>query len=228
MKILTLSNIEAATALRGFLTSWNDADTALQQLQQQFPSNLNRPHVLAKASTIDKLYSTRAGNIYWVADAIVVAMQAVANHNAPAEQLTAVDVVDLISYHKTMMYDKSSRCASFASKYCHFFVQNWEFPLYDTFALAAVKDLLGGPQYGLTPQRSEYRDFCERVERVRTRDGLEAVGIREMDRFLWLWGQWLIKRNHEERAINVEVYTVFRSDEPQVMQLVEALHPEEP
>jgi hypothetical protein len=45
--------------------------------------------------------------------------------------------------------------------------------------------------HGRTPDRSEYCDFCERVARVRLRDGLEQIGVRELDRFLWLWGSGL-------------------------------------
>ena len=227
MGTLSLSNIKAATEIRESLTSWDDADAALEQLRRHFPSNTQRSHVLAKASAIDKLYSTRASNIYWVANAVVATMQVVESHDSGEVQLTAVDVVNLVSQHKTTMYPKSSRCASFASKYCHFFVGGWEFPIYDSFALTAVNSLLGKRQNGLTPKRSEYQDFCERVERVRARDGLEAVGVREMDRFLWLWGQWLAQRDHERPVINTDVYNVFRSKEPQDMQLVEALHPEE-
>ena len=73
----------------------------------------------------------------------------------------AVEIVDSISGHKASMYRGSDRCASFASKYCHFFLDERVFPIYDSFALASVKSLLGRVSRGLTPGRSQYWEcFC--------------------------------------------------------------------
>ena len=226
MGTLTIANIKAATAIQKLMPSWDDADIGLERLREHFPSNTEQSDVLVKASAIDKLYSTRAGNIYWVANAVVAAMKEAATPQANGERRTAVNIVDLVSQYKLEQHPGSRRCASFASKYCHFFVDAANFPIYDSFALAAVKDL-GGAQHGLTPHCSEYQDFCERVARLRARDGLEDVGVRELDRFLWLWGQWLFQRGRgwTKPVINIDVYDVFRSKKPGVRRLVDALEP---
>jgi hypothetical protein len=225
MGTLTIANIKAAAAIQKLMPSWDDADIGLERLREHFPSNTERSDVLVKASAIDKLYSTRAGNIYWVANAVVAAMEDAATPQANGERRTAVDIVDLVSQYKLEQHKDSHRCASFASKYCHFFVDASDFPIYDSFALAAVKDLLGGAQRDLTPHRSEYQDFCERVARLRARDGLGDVGVRELDRFLWLWGQWLFQRGRTKPAINIDVYNIFHSEKPEVRRLVDALKP---
>lgn len=226
MRKLTEMNISAAVKIRALreLSSWDEADQGFSDLRRHFPDNTNRMHVLLKASAIDKLYSTRAGNIYWVANAVVAAMRDL--EDSPGSQYSAVvQIVDSISQHKASMYPGSDRCASFASKYCHFFVDERVFPIYDSFALASVKSLLGRVSRGLTPGSSEYRDFCERLDLLRVRDGLENVGVRDMDRFLWLWGLWLAQHGREKRVINEEVYDVFVSKDPDVRFLVRSLEP---
>jgi hypothetical protein len=72
----------------------------------------------------------------------------------------------------------------------------------------------------LTPGRSVYRDFCERLDALRVRDRLENVGVRDMDRFLWLWGLWLAQHGREKRVINQDVYDAFVSKDPDVRLLV--------
>ena len=99
MRKLTKGNILAAAGIRSYLPSWGDADQGLELLRQHLPSNTNRVHVLVKASAIDKLYSTRAGNINWVTDAIVAAIQE--NETSP---LSGVDLVDSISKVSKFFY----------------------------------------------------------------------------------------------------------------------------
>jgi hypothetical protein len=195
-------------------------------LRRLLPSNDTLCDVLIKASTIDKLYSTRAGNIYWVTDAIMAALE---ESESRRNGITAVEIVDLVSFHKQRLYPDSHRCASFASKYCHFFVPGWEFPIYDSFALWAVNNVLGKPQKGLPGTLSEYGDFCERVARLRKRDGMLDVGVKELDQFLWLWGQWLAQNGNEKHVIGEEVRKVlFESTDPDTQRHVRALEPKEP
>lgn len=226
MRKLTELNIGAAIKIRALpaLSSWDEADQGFSELKRHFPDNTNRMQVLLKASAIDKLYSTRAGNIYWVANAVVAAMSDLGDSHG-RQYADVVEIVDSISQHKASKHPGSDRCASFASKYCHFFLDERVFPIYDSFALASIKSLLGRVSRGLTPGRSEYRDFCERLDLLRVRDGLESVGVRDMDRFLWLWGLWLAQHGREKRVINEDVYDVFVSKNTDVQLLVRSLEP---
>jgi hypothetical protein len=52
------------------------------------------------------------------------------------------------------------------------------------------------------------------------------VGVKELDQFLWLWGQWLAQQGHDEPVINSDVYEVLC--DPETSALVEALQPKEP
>ena len=65
MKTLTAENIAAAIEIRRSLTNWDAADVGLERLRKYFLSNVQHSDVLVKASAIDKLYSTRVGNVYW-------------------------------------------------------------------------------------------------------------------------------------------------------------------
>ncbi len=222
---VTRQNIDAATKIRSLpeLSSWVDADKALEDLCRYFPDNTNRVHVLIKASAIDKLYSTRAGNIFWVADAIVAVMKEKGNLS-PSRNHS--DIVEDISSEKLNSHLKANRCLSFASKYCHFFVDSSIFPLYDSFALDSVKNLLGKFRNRRIPTESEYHNFCRRLLNLKIRDGLEDVSVREMDRFLWLWGQWLSQKDRVDQHVNEYVYSIFTSTEPNVQKLLRDLQPE--
>ena len=224
---VTRQNLDAAAKIRLLpeLSSWNDADQALKNLRQYFPDNTNRVHVLIKASAIDKLYSTRAANIFWVADAIVAVMKE-NDFLLPVDGL--IDIVEAISSKKRNAHLKATHCLSFASKYCHFFIDDSTFPLYDSFALAAVRNLLGRMSGRLTSgdnDNHEYRDFYERLSKLKVRDGLEDVSVREMDRFLWLWGQWILQKKREEKVVNEDVYAIFTSTQQTVQKLLEDLQP---
>ena len=109
MGYLTTTQIDAACALRARseLASWDDADTALEQLAECFPDNTNRSHVLAKASAIDKLYSTREGNIYWVANAIVRVARALEAGKLRPE--SGIDIVNAISREKKAAHPRARR-----------------------------------------------------------------------------------------------------------------------
>ncbi len=222
---VTRQNIDAATKIRSLpeLSSWADADKALEDLCRYFPDNTNRVHVLIKASAIDKLYSTRAGNIFWVADAIVAVMKEKGNLSPSGNHS---DNVEDISDKKLNSHLKANRCLSFASKYCHFFVDSSIFPLYDSFALDSVKNLLGTFRNRRIPTESEYQNFCRRLLNLKIRDGLEDVSVREMDRFLWLWGQWLSQKDRADQLVNEYVYSIFTSTEPNVQKLLRDLQPE--
>ncbi len=225
MKIISNLNINAARTIRDALTSWDATDTALERLGKCFKSNTVLSDVLAKASGIDKLYSTRAGNIYWVSDAVVKTMTEIKDRQDKGETFDCVEIVDMISFYKTKLYPGSSRCASFASKYCHFFVPNWDFPIFDSFAKQAVNFLLVEKQYGMAPDRTEYGDFCERVNRLRNINPLEGVSARELDRYLWLLGMWNIQDGNASRVINEDVYHIFKSDDPFICkQISELVH----
>jgi len=218
--LLTSAHLQAATVLHGRLGhSWGDADRGLDGLRFHFPSNVDRSDVLVKAAAVDKLYSTRAGNIYWVANAITDVFSRM------DESATDVELVDAISAAKRRLYPGSDRCHSFASKYCHFFVSTSRFPIFDSFALAAVNNVLGGRQRGLARDRSAYGDFFERIARLREHHLACDASVRELDRYLWLWGQWLAQSGKTRRVVNSDVYTLFTSKESAVKAQVGRLLP---
>ena len=77
----------------------------------------------------------------------------------------------------------------------------------------------------ITKDASEYRDFCERIVLLRARDGLQEVGVRQMDRYLWLWGQYLAQRGRADAAVNEDVYHLLQSKDPAVLALLEQAVP---
>ena len=204
---VTRQNIDAATKIRSLpeLSSWADADKALEDLCRYFPDNTNRVHVLIKASAIDKLYSTRAGNIFWVADAIVAVMKEKGNLSPSGNHS---DNVEDISDKKLNSHLKANRCLSFASKYCHFFVDSSIFPLYDSFALDSVKNLLGTFRNRRIPTESEYQNFCRRLLNLKIRDGLKmSVSERWIDSFGF--GGNGFPKKIEQISLSTNMFIVF-------------------
>jgi hypothetical protein len=104
---------------------------------------------------------------------------------------------------------KTRQCTSFAAKFCHFFVDENNFQIYDDAAKKAIKLHLGN-QYS-DDDSKPYATFCDNFGRLRA-----AIGFRDspraMDRYLWLVGmymKWNKERLRPNPQINVELRGLF-------------------
>jgi len=208
---LCQAQVDAANALHARLTGWQRADAVLAALAQHFPSNTSESDVLPKAIVLNSLYATR-----------VLAIQAMAKH--VAEVLTdagdqpGVEVVEEIAWLRGLGKDrdKSRRFLSFASKYCHFFVDQNRFAIVDDFAASAVRLHLGQHAHTYANKPSDYPEYLAAIDRLRTAAGL-SCSYRGFDRYLWLRGQWEqwqkppSKDGIRGSGVNPEVRALFSS-----------------
>ena len=87
----------------------------------------------------------------------------------------------------------------FASKYCHFHYPEI-FPIYDKFARIALSDLLEkkkgeyNGKYGLF--KRDLDDFMAKLS--------WKTSYKEMDRYLWLYGQWVEYKKYRDKPLMFE------------------------
>jgi len=166
-------------------------DTALASLSASYP-DFDPTSCLIKAAAINQFYGT---NVY--------ELPAVANHISTV--MTSGQAEDLVEALATVsLQGKTTRYVSFASKFAHFFVDETQFPIVDSYARTRLLYHLSGVSL---PDPPKYADY---VAAHRALIDLAALGCsgRALDRYLWLSGlhdAWA----RGERRINVEVRTLL-------------------
>ncbi len=113
---------------------------------------------------------------------------------------------------RTAEHKRYRRHYSFASKFAHFFIDAQRFPIYDHYAVAMVRRHLG--RGGLVGDSDHaYKSFVANFGKLHTLTGFELT-IRELDRYLWLAGQYREWTRRPTTAINSELRRLFESPLP--------------
>jgi len=203
---LTEGQVRAACHLHDMLEGWKASERTLDWLASEFPSNTEQQIVLLKARILNLLYATN-----------VFAIPAMAGHIVEVFSQGHASGDDCLLVETIAYLEASGRMhRSFASKYCHFFVDNDRFPLLDQYAPRVVRMHLGKGNYRCKRTDPTYRDFCADLNTLRAHISF-SPGVREMDRYLWLRGQWeRFKKKGDEAGIGAEVRDLFengRSDQ---------------
>jgi hypothetical protein len=115
------------------------------------------------------------------------------------------------------------RHTSFAAKFAHFFIDSERFPIMDSYAVWMVKYHLGWKNCLRDANRS-YTAFVENLRRLREAAGLN-VKSRELDRYLWLAGQYRQWRKNLKSQINSELAALFASPSGESEEDLHALAP---
>ena len=112
------------------------------------------------------------------------------------------------------------RFTSFASKFCHFFVDEERFPVYDRAARRALRIHFGSHVRGADASWS-YREFCEAFFALAPATG-PRVSFRGMDHYLWIVGEyWFWTRRSQ--PVNQELREAFEA--PANRSILRALLP---
>jgi hypothetical protein len=203
--ILRANQIEAAKQLHDKLQQWNRIDTALELLNQRVPSNMEDADVLLKVAVLNQLYRT---NLYAVPEMASHIVQTFRMQRPPYQE----GLVEEIAKFFGGVY------LSFASKYCHFFVEN-KFLIFDQFALKTLHMHLGNSAKS-KGQRPRYADYCTDINTIRKESNLHC-STRELDRYLWLAGLW---HNRERKKFHMEVRRLFekRMQDSEIDALIRA------
>jgi hypothetical protein len=192
---LTLKQIQVAGELHGMLEQWRLSDNALRRLHRALPG-FDEETCLLKSIAVNSLYGTN-----------VLAIIPMAKHVRnvllrPGATEQGADLVDQIA--AVTLNGTTHRRTSFAAKFCHFFVDENNFQIYDDAAKKAIKLHLGDQYSG--DDRKPYATFCDNFGRLRAAIGFRG-SPRAMDRYLWLVGMYMNWK--KERQINVELRGLF-------------------
>ncbi len=200
------SQIAAAQLLYTQLEMWKTTDDALDAIAVRFP-DFDGLSVLVKASAVNALYHANVYAIHHMASHIVeVISQTPPKH-------WCVDEVEKIAC--LCIRKKTWHFRSFASKFAHFFMDRERFPIYDWYALGAIDHYLSTRHsHAATP--IPYATYVAEISRLKDLAGL-AVGTRELDRFLWVVGQYL---HRCQPTANTELKEVFCNERPELTPLV--------
>ena len=83
----------------------------------------------------------------------------------------------------------------FSSKYCHFHYPD-KFPIYDRFARIALSDLIGNKKKKI--YLNNYFQFKKDLDELISKLDWKS-SYKEMDKYLWLYGQWLYYKEKESQ-----------------------------
>jgi hypothetical protein len=199
---LTHKQIDLAAELHGTLDQWRLSDNALRRLHQALPG-FDEDACLLKSIAVNQLYGTQILAIFLMAKHV---RQVLSRVGATEQGAVLVDQIAALTLN-----GKTRRCTSFAAKFCHFFVNENGFPIYDDMAKQAIRLHLGD-QYS-SDNSKPYATFCDNFGRLRAAIGFRGQP-RAMDRYLWIVGmymKWKKDRLRRTPQINVELRDLFES-----------------
>ncbi len=206
---LSRKHITAANHLHQRLEQWRLSDMALHRLQQSIPG-FDPEACLLKSLAVNQLYGTNvlaiipmSRHVYCVLLSLDLASQ-------------GIELVDKIGAF-THLGVETMR-TSFAAKFCHFFIDEERFPIYDEAARLAMKLHLGRRYVNDTT----YATFCINLRLLRAAAGLQE-NTRAIDRYLWIVGSYM--RWKKNRQINAELRGVIERPSPEEKRELDELLP---
>ena len=191
--------INAAKTIYAQCPYWQQSDAALKLLGEKFPS-FDREICLLKSVVINALYGTQVFAIAKMADHVCKTMyQHQGNKDKPDILVDAIATVSVGG-------GKTKHFFSFASKFCHFFVDDEKFPIYDEAARTTLALHLGKSE-------PRYTTFCSKIEELRKLGNL-SCSLSALDRYLWIRGLHVKYEKFGKAAkINTEIKQFFQQAE---------------
>ncbi len=151
--------------------------------------------ILLTSIIINELYSTNIRRIKIMADHIF-------NHKDEIHSLIAAGnakAIDAIAMGHGLTSGKNGKefnFYSFASKYCNYLNPD-QFPIYDSY-VEQMLTLYNAMEHFIDFTKEDLRDygkFREVVLKFREHFKLEQFSLREIDKFLWLYGIRLVRES---------------------------------
>lgn len=216
---LSESQIESARRMFASMPRWQLAEGALVTLAEAMPAF--DPHAcLVKTVAVNSMFGTQVLATMrmseWVHELLRNGRQW--EHG--------IELVETMAALKPKEGDKPRVFTSFAAKFCHFFVDDARFPIYDDAARQALKLHLG-KDYREDPKHP-YTSFCTNFEELR---GLAGVTTkpRDLDRYLWLTGMYMRwqkeRRKKSKPRVNEELLNLLNAPSPEFAALLDAMLP---
>ncbi len=190
MKKPNKENIDTAIKIRDEMLSWNQVDDLLLREFCINKENKDLHQIGYKIELVNKLYNCNLKmNKREVAEEIGKLEIDDRFHDKAPE-----DLVQVIADIKFPEIYKRSVGLVFSSKYCHFH-DPYSFPIYDRFARIALSNLIGkNKNYYL----NNYSQFKNDLDELMSNLDWES-SYKELDKYLWLYGQWLFYKEKESQ-----------------------------
>ena len=193
IKPLSDKHIQAVDKIYAQCPKWKMADAALKLLSEQLPG-FTQESCLLKSVAINTLYGTQVRAIAEMANHVCETMSKNESNEDKPELL--VDAIATVGING----GKIKHFISFASKFCHFFVDDERFPIYDQAARETLALHLGKKAM-IAGLAKPYTAFCGNIACLRAASNL-TCSLSALDRYLWLRGLHI---KFEKRGVNAEI-----------------------
>lgn len=218
---LSQQQVDCACRVHKALKQWRLAESTLEMLASRFP-DFSDEACLLKTVAVNDIYGTQ-----------LFATVRMAKHiqgifDGPGMVFGDVDLVDRIARLPANQGDKPRLAVSFASKFCHFFVDAEKFPIFDEAARVALEKHLGRDGY-VVDKAKPYQAFCRNFRTLRELAKLEST-TKELDQYLWLTGmfmRWQKEKSKKNPRVNAELKAVFQDPSPEIMAELRAMLPKD-
>lgn len=216
---LSQQQVNAAARVHDKLKMWLRAESTLQLLSARCPE-FTQEACLLKAVVVNDIYGTQLFATVRMASHIHSIFEN--SDYSPGD----IGLVDRIAQLPPKAGDKPRLAISFASKFCHFFVNAEDFPIYDDAARDTLKLHLGS---GCTIEQSKpYASFCKNFRNLHALAKLTAT-TKELDQYLWLTGmfiRWQKEKAKSNPRVNAELKAMFQSPGPELGSALKTMLPE--
>ena len=182
--------------------SWKKADAALKLLGKRLPC-FAQESCLLKSVAINTLYGTQVWAIAEMANHVCETMSKSESNKDKPELL--VDAIAKVGING----GKIRHFISFASKFCHFFVNDKIFPIYDQAARETLALHLGKKAM-IAGFAKPYTAFCGNIACLRASPNL-TCSLSALDRYLWIRGLHVqFEKRGGKAEINKEIKQYFQ------------------
>ena len=177
-----------------YIQKWNELEDYVNQenaLDKLFlvlcKDNQSIENILIKCSALNDFYSTNIFKIHNVAQHYL--------HKNIDEKLKTGDLSLVGDLAKITINEKCFTFYSFASKYCSHHRPD-VYPIYDSYVNKLLKYFRNRDKFYKFKEEDlkEYEEYTKIIHNFRTYYGLESFTIKEIDKYLWLFGKEAFNR----------------------------------
>ncbi|MBA7469479.1 hypothetical protein ES707_04750 [subsurface metagenome] len=198
MLLPDIENVKIAYEIYQEQKEWVLAEKIVTSFFANNKSNKDESSIFLKVKLLNSLYNT---NVFAIRKMARHILHLNADNDLKSGKIEIVEKIANLKLEK----DKSKRFISFASKYCHFHEPH-KYAIYDKFALRALIEIIGSPNKKMG---RDYRTYFEAIKDLK--NNLQGVSFVQIDRYLWLYGQY-IKKDKKSYGVQEALIKFFNRE----------------
>ncbi len=211
---LASRQIEAANRLFNRMEHWQASLAAAYELSNKMPGFSEQAAIL-KIITTKSLFGGGMHTVLAMANHVERVLGSADPATSPP------DLVERLSEPPSPKGQPRKRHHSFASKFAHYFIDPDRYPIYDQYTTRMVAFHLG-PRNRVVDEEHRYREHVANFRRLRGLSGYKGRK-RELDRYLWVSGQFRQWQSKPRTRINVELRDLFESSQSEIASDIEVM-----